>query len=392
MSKFSQSEVDAVLNEPDDDAPEMPDADTSTATAGDEPEAVAESPAPEQTDTSEQAPVAEEAQPITRDDGAKWSETAKRWYKDGKIVAGEPPAAPVEASNPSTPQAPALEAPKVEPPKAEAPAGDPWQIRAGGSREKVAVPGASIMPDGKLVVAPEFVGRHRDIVAAGIQHLSNYGREKAQYMEQIREAEARGQAHGAKYNKASVYLWDKLSSVLAEHPQELDLIRRELAIELKSADLEIPKAQPVSEPAPEQIEQAFSVGLGSYVDELFEDAPRGVLSPEDIQDIRTAIGARMAAYAAEVDGQIMLDTHAVKRDFDREIGLIQRAHQREAAAREQAKKAQQAAAFNTANTPKSPAPTPRKPTPTPAHAAPSGKKPGWDQSFNSVWKDDGDDE
>jgi hypothetical protein len=381
-----------ILDE-DDDVTETPElADTSTATAGDEPEtvaAVAETPAPVETETSAPASDAVEAQPITREDGAIWSENAKRWYLNGKIVAGEAPT--VTPSEPSIPKAETPTAPVVEAPPA--PIGEPWQVRGAG--QKHVIPGAFVTPEGKVVIEAEQSQRVRDLIAAGIQHNQNYGREKQEWTQRIQQAEAAGDLKASKYNKASVYLFDKLQSVLAEHPQELDLIRRELAIELRSADLEIPRAQAQSsEPQPEQVEQQFAQTLTGYLDELIDDAPRGILSAEDVADLRQTFARRMAAYAAEHEGAIALDTHAVKADFEREIKMAQRAQQQSAKAAADAQKAKAAAAFNAANTPVKPVSAPAKPAANrvPVTTASAKKAPSWDQRVNDIWKDTDDDE
>lgn len=378
------SAFEDILNEEDDVTEDTPSVETPAAEPS-EVTAVAESPAPEQAETSEPVPVAEEAQPITREDGAVWSEKAKRWYLDGKIVSGEAPTVPSEPSAPSV----ADPAPIVEAPKVEAPIGEPWTVRGGGGKH--AIPGAFVTPTGDIVVKPEGQAQVKALIAAGIQHNQNYPRERQSFQQQIRDAEARGEARAGKYNKASVYLYDRLASILSEHPQELDMIRRELAVELKAADLDIPRASAPQDAQPEQIEQAFGATVNGYLDELIEDAPRGVLTPDDVTDLRATFARRMVAYAAEVDGQVMLDTHAMKADFEREVRLAQRAAVKAAEARQQAERKAKAAAFNAANTTSAPAVPPKKPTPKPVHATvPSGKKPSWDQQIKSAWDDDTD--
>lgn len=355
---------------------------------------VAESPAPEQTEISEQAPVAEEAQPITREDGAVWSPNAKRWYRDGKIVAGEAPAeTPSEPSIPSVPAAP----PVAEAPKVEAPAGEPFVVRGGGQRHQI--PGATVDALGRVTIAPEAVPQIKALFAAGIQHNANYGREKQEWTQKIAMAEQRGESRAKMYNEVATSLFDKvmddnwLQSLIDNPHREREFLRRELALSLERAKMSIPQQAAAPEPQPEQIEQAFGQTLSRELDELLEDAPRGILTAEDIADMKAAFGRRMSAYAAEVDGEIMLDTHALKADFDREVKLAQRAAQQAIDAQKAAEKARAAAAFNAATAPKSPAPTPRKPTPTLVPATkPSGKTPDWDQSFKSAWTSDADED
>lgn len=386
------SAFEDILNEQDDETIETVETpvESTEPVIADEP--TAESPTPEQAASAEPVSVAEEAQPITREDGAVWSENAKRWYLGGKIVAGEAPALP----EPSIPSVPAPVA-AVEAPKVEAPIGEPWTVRGAGQKHQI--PGAVMTADGKLVVeGPENIARHRDIVAAGIQHLTNYGREKQEWTQRIQQAEAAGQAKATLYNRVAADLFDKISDdnwlqALIENPhREREFLRRELALSLEQAKLAMPAPSAQQESQPEDIEAQFGQTMTEYLTELVEDAPKGILSPEDIADMRQTFGRRMAAYAAEVDGQIMLDTHAMKADFEREIKLVQRAQQQAARAAADAQKAKAAAAYNAANTPKAPpAPTKARVNPVPAGTAASTKAPAtWDQRVRDVWRDDDD--
>lgn len=56
----------------------------------------------------------EVGEPITRDDGAEWNETAQRWTREGQFVAGAPPegwTAPAKPETPTATQSPATREP-----------------------------------------------------------------------------------------------------------------------------------------------------------------------------------------------------------------------------------------------------------------------------------------
>jgi hypothetical protein len=88
----------------------------------------------------------------------------------------------------------------------------------------------------------------------------------------------------------------------------------------------------------------------------------------------------------------VLDTHAARKDFERELRIQQRAHQAREAATRDAQKAKEAGRFNAAQAgkPATPPPATRKPTPVPV-TVPSGKLKGWDQDFKSAWSDEDED-
>ena len=94
-----------------------------------------------------------EPEAITREDGATWSEKAQRWYKDGKIVAGEKPETAVPPSTASpTPEPPKVEAVAPEAPKTETPvAPEPFTFRVNG--QKHAIPGLVVPPEQQNVRA-----------------------------------------------------------------------------------------------------------------------------------------------------------------------------------------------------------------------------------------------
>lgn len=365
-------------------------------------ESTAVEPTPEPTaePTEVEAPVAEAvAEPVgeatepapdvTLPEGYKLDALGRVHGPDGRVVSKEEAEKIKAQAVPAEPAAlvEAPVAPVTPDPVPVTPAAEPFTFRANG--QKHAIEG--------LTVAPEKAELVRSLLVDGMNHRQNFPRMQAEWKQRLAQAEQMVEAKSGKYNKASVVLWDKLSQLLADQPQELEMTRREVALMLKEADMAIPQ-QPTAQPEVDeaQMEQAARATLTGYVEELFEDTPsaKQFFTDEDKKDFAAAVQHRLNAYFVEHQGEIVLDTEAVKKDFEREIRLAQRAHQaRETAARD-AQKAKQAAAFNAAQVAKPTATaTPTKPKPTPARAAaPSGQKPGWDQSFKSAWEDEAEDE
>lgn len=374
------SDFQSILDEPDEDVtPDSPSSEPAVETPAVEAAGTREEPA---LDAAPETGTAPASTPITRDDGATWSENAKRWYKDGKIVAGEPPTEPsipkvdqVAASTTPAPVAP--EAPKAP----EAPvAAEPFPIRVNGQR--ILVPG--------ITVAPEHQDTVRALLVDAFNHRQNFPRLQAEAKQRERVSEARTEAVKAKYNGASVYLLDQVEQLLAEQPERLNMVRREVALMLREADLALPKAEAQSEQEVD-LEPAARATLSGYLTELMEDLPGAkLLSAEDKQTIGKAFQRRLNAYFEEHEGEPALDTHKVKEDFEYELSIHTRAHQaRETAARD-AEKTAAAARFNAAQTSRpSQPPTPPKPKPVVA-TAPSGKGKSWDQAVKDVWNTDDD--
>ena len=366
------NDFDQILNEPD-ELDEQPEA------AAVEPSAEP-TPEPETAEVVAEAPVAEapEVTPITREDGATWSEKANRWYKDGKIVAGEAPAAPVTpAPEAVTPPPVVAEAPKPEP----TPVAEPFAFRVNGKRYEI--PG--------LVVPPEQSERVRQLLINGANHEQNFPRMQAESKQKLAQAEQRVEAVKGKYNAASVFLFDRLSQVLAEQPQELEMVKRELALMLKEADLTIPKTAP-AEAEPEGVtEEAARAELAVGLRELHEDLPGAkILSAEDRAEMEQAIQADIESYFVQREDGIYLDTYKLKARYERDLKIYTRAHQAKESAARDARRVQDAARFNAgANAGHAAPPAPSKPKPALA-AAPSGQKPDWDQRVNQIWREDDD--
>jgi hypothetical protein len=341
-------------------------------------------PAPDTAPETGAAPASSpEPEAITREDGATWSEKAQRWYKDGKIVAGEKPETPVAPSTPSvTPEAPkvegvvAPEAPKVEPP---APVVEPFTFRANG--QKHTIPG--------LVVPPEQQELVRALLVDGMNHRQNLPKLQTEWKQKLAQAESLVAARTEKYNRAAVHLFDKLKALLAENPAELEMTKRELALMLKEADLTVPRApEPAAQAEPGGVdESAARATLAGYVKELFEDTKDAakLFTPEDRKDFEAHVQDLIESFFVEHEGEIVLAEHKVEALFKRELTKLQRAHQAREDATRAAQKLTEAARFNAAtNAPVKP-PVAARPKPALA-AAPSGAAKTPDQLFREAWE------
>jgi hypothetical protein len=376
------SDFDDILNEADE--PEV-EAASTTSTEPTEPvaEAVAEETPVAAVDVPEGADAtAAEATP-TLPEGYKLDALGRVHGPDGRVVSKEEAERIKALAVPATPEAVVPEVPVTPEPPAVTPAPEPFTFRVNGKRHEI--PG--------LVVPPDQQERIRALLVNGMNHEQNFPRMQQEWKQRLQQAEQMADAKSSKYNKASVFLWDKVATLLQDSPAELQMLQREVALMLKEADLSLPKAAAPAQPEvnEQEMEQAARVTLTGYVNELLEDTPDAakLFSAEDRKDLEQAFQSRLNAYFTEHEGEIVLDMHTAKRDFERELRIQQRSHQaREAAARD-AQKAKAAAAFNAAQVTKPTASTPSKPKPTPAPvAAPSGQRPGWDQSFKSAWNED----
>jgi ribosomal protein S4 len=369
-----------ILDEPDEVETDAPVAEaTAEAPAPETPEA----PAPESV-VAEAEPVIEATAPVTREDGATWSEKAQRWYKDGKIVSGEAPAKVEQAPEAVTPVV--AEAPKA--PEAPAPVvAEPFPIRVNGQR--ILVPG--------ITVAPEHQDAVRALLVDAYNHRQNFPRMQAEHKQALAQAEAKGKAEAETWFSLMSRTYKILTdpeavAALAQDPREIQFLKRELQLAFDAAQLRSQSLSPASEPAEEvDLEPAARATLAGYVKELFEDNAEAsrYFTPEDRQAFERDVQELVEAFFVERDGEIMLNEVKVEAQFKRQLGLLQRAHQaRETAARD-AEKQKAAAAFNAAQKPVvATPPTPPRPKPALA-AAPSGAKPkGWDQVVKDIWNDD----
>lgn len=218
-------------------------------------------------------------------------------------------------------------------------AGEPFVFRAEGQR--IPVQGATLSADGQLTIPADQVPAIRQLLSEGVIYRSSYRKERDGLQEQIKTANAASDAKAAKYNKASVILWDRVASLLQENPHELELLRRELDLELRSADLNIPKAAPEpAAPDPKQLESAARSVLEEELESLL-DGPqaKALYTPDERKALTARYQRRLQAYFVEHEGSVALDREILKADFDDEVKDRQ-------AARKLAEDARKAAEFN----------------------------------------------
>ena len=394
---MDQSTMDAAWNDDSEEAV------TETPVAEIVPtEAVAESPAPVETSTEAPAPVAEEAQPITREDGATWSEKAKRWYLDGKIVAGDAPAAETPAavapSNPSTPQAAPTEAAKpVEP--------SPYWVRHAG--QKTTIPHTLRNADGSLVVSPEGVPIVSELFTQALAHRQSWPQQKAEYEQRLQLAEQTAAAKSGKYNRAAITLADAvlgspeadpslLTAILRDLPPEVHdrvvstcqresgYIRRDVDHVLKAADLEIPKAPAPQEMDPAQVIAAVRHSTSEETESLLDELGRD-LTPEQRKDISDAMLTHFKTFwdeREELGGELGLDRHALKAAIEREVKVFARIREAALQAERVAAERAKATAFNSRQN--TPPPTPAKPAKPRVTATVSADHKG--PTFEQAWE------
>jgi hypothetical protein len=368
------SDYQDILDEPDEES----ETEVAEATA-EAPAAETEIPAGEGRTGGEPAPDAApqgDAPPAPAaglPEGYKLDALGRVHGPDGRVVSKEE-AEKIKAQAvpvvPSTPVEPTPVVPPTPEPVAP-PAPESFTFRANGQRMSL-----------PIVVPPEHHAKVRELLASG----AAWPAQRAQYEQRIKQAETAGSARSEKYNRASIFLLDKVEQLLAENPAELGMVRREIALMLKEADLTIPPAATASDDGPSE-DDAKATIAGS-LRELYEDTPEAkVLSEKDRAEILQAITDDLNAYFTEHEGEIVLDFYKLRARFTRELTSYQRAAQARDDASRAAEAKRTAAAFNAANAPKPTAPTPKPIAPKPVvTTAPSGQRPGWDKSFDAVWK------
>ena len=265
-----------------------------------------------------------------------------RFIKADGTQASEAEHAAMEAAPPTSPPPAA-----TTPPPAPTP-GEPFVFRADG--QKFPVPGAALSSDGTLTIPADQVPAIRQLLAEGVSHRGSWRQREQEYKTQIESASATEKARAEKYNKASVLLWDRVTNPdwlasAAADPREIEYLRRELDLELKTADLRAPRApeRPKQDPAvqQQQLEQSARTALDEEV-ELLLDGPQAralYTSPEDRKALLARYQRRLNAYFTEHEGEIVLDRQVLREDFEDELKGRQEAHKA-------AKQAQDAAAFN----------------------------------------------
>lgn len=311
--------------------------------------------------------------PLTREDGAIWSEKSQRWHKDGKIVAGEPPVVQAAAS-----PTPVFEPPKPEP-IAPPPVGEPYWVRHAG--QKVTIPHATRNPDGSLNVKPEGEAQVRSLLSQALAHQQSWPQEKQRYEQRIQQAGAVATAKAEKYHNASLHLWSRLEGMLKDQPAELEYARRELALMLREADLTIPKEAETPEPDENAIRQAAMAVLTEEIDDLLDSPAGSVFQGDERTQTSQTLLALLPAFFVEYQGETVLDRHALKRAFDERVTMQNRIREAASKAELDAKKAREALAFNAKQNTPVPVPAIRpKPNRQPVAA---GKGPTFEQAWDS---------
>jgi hypothetical protein len=250
---------------------------------------------------------------------------------------------------PSPPVAPAPPSPPVA-----TPSGDPFVVRGDGQR--LTMPGSTLDANGNLLVQAEHIPTYRQLIAEGLAHRGSWRQRETEYKSQIEQASASAQAQVAKYNEASIYLFNIVSdpdqlAALAASPDRIEMVRERLALMLERHDLKIPKAQAPQAEAPAvddgQMEQAARSTLSGYIEELLESPQAKAVydTPDKRQALTKRFQRRLNAYFVEQDGGVALHENMVDEDFREEL-----------ADRIEARKLQtahaKADAFNAARTPK----------------------------------------
>lgn len=260
-----------------------------------------------------------------------------RFIKADGTQASEAEHAAIEAAAPASPPSPtpATPAPSTPP-------GEPFVFRADG--QKIPIPGASLSPDGSLKVPAEQVPAIRQLLAEGVAHRGSWRQKEQDFERRVQEAGAVQEARATKYNHAAIHLLGIVEQLMAENPRELDLVRKEVGIMLREADLKAPRIeQPKAEPpSGEQLEQAARQTLDGYLDELLETPQaRAVYATEEARRaVKARYGKLLNAFFQEQEGgDVVLHENAVDAVFMEEL-------QDKLAAREATEKARKAAEFN----------------------------------------------
>ena len=383
------ADVDAILDEvdPADDVVETPAA-TEPVVEPTAVEPTVEEPAPE--------PVAE--QPAsTLPEGYKRDAMGRVHGPDGRVISREEAAKLETPTTPATPVTPAPEAVQSETPVTPEP--EPYWVRHAGQR--VTIPHAVRNADGSLVIKPEGEAIVRDLFTQALAHRESWPREKQKYEQQIQQAQEMAKAAPRKYNDAAVMLWEHISNpewlnAAVANPERIELLREKLALTLQRADLTAPRMEEPAKPDDDAINRAAVAVLSEELDDLL-DSPtaKTLFGAEERKELSETMLALMPAFFTEHQGEIVLDRHALKRAFEREVTKQQRIKDAASTAARDAEKARKAAAFNAAQqstkTPAASPAIPAKPKPVPASTA-AGATKSWDQRVNEVWNSDDDDD
>lgn len=277
--------------------------------------------------TPKPEPPAEAAAPAALPEGYKKDGLGRVHGPDGKIVSAE------KLATLATPT------PQPEAVKPEA-----FRFRHNGKDHDAA--GFEFNPaDGTVKVAAEQVGLLRDALNA--RQLISEGRDinaqlRKDYEAVQRQLGEKNTVDGAKaekYNRASLTLFDRLEkapewffnrisdpnlreTLVSEWQREMGYITKDVSFLLREADLKIPKVAEQSPPNEQQIAQAVQGSLTTSLDELFNGVAdaRSLFDDKEQGDLYESFQRRVNAYVVrDKDGNMFLDFHGLKQDFDREV-------------------------------------------------------------------------
>lgn len=335
----------------------------------------AEAPSPvladEATENAQDTADASQAQP--RDEHGRFTEKEKseQVSDDAPAVDAEIQAAPIDGP-------PATEAPtSVQEPEFIAESirktREPFRFRA--ERSEHVLQDAEYYPGKGLFIPDSRVPEVKQLFAEGVTHRQSW-RQTLESVRQestgrVQEAEARANA----LNTAAVKLLDAIEQSGQFDEREINLLKRDLALDLRTAGLQKPVVRQEAEPDGQQAEviqqQARSVLEDEVLTALAHNPKYSALAKlgeEDRKDLLSFFSETLPAYFDEQEGQIVLDRHKVLAALDRELKKVSRISEAQAEANRKAEALRKAAAQNELRNKKPviPPAVPTKGSPTPS--------------------------
>lgn len=232
----------------------------------------------------------------------------------------------------------------------------PFSFRA--ERQEHQFPDAEYYPGHGVLIPETRIPELKQLLSEGVTHRLTF----RQHLETVR-SEARGQVEEASskaqaYHNAALKMFDILSNPehvqrLAEDPErEIELLRRELALELRAMK---PSGAKVQQEAPAQeadagLQEAAVSALEDEVLTALQHDPKYAvlarLNEEDRRDILSDFQEKLAAFFDEHEGQIVLDRHKVMAALDREVKRVTRLNEVQEKARREAEALRRATESN----------------------------------------------
>lgn len=296
--------------------------------AVEETEQTAEAPAAPEASSSPPSPADAESAAAGKDASAPTrprDPATGRFVKADGSLASDAEQAAMEAATP-----PASPPPAATPPAPPAPAGEPITFRAAGQRYPI--PGSAIDANGNWTIPAEQTAQIRQLLAEGVEYRTNWRKKEQDWKTQVESAGATERARAEKYNRAAVLMFERMANqewlaAAANDPREVEYLRRELELELKSADLKAPRpaVMPAQQQDPAQqsaaLEQAARATLEDEIELLLETPNARALytSPDDRKALLARYQRRLNAYFTEHEGEIVLDRQILREDFEEEV-------------------------------------------------------------------------